>query len=89
MVEISVCGGGQFQGSEADVVESFVVDGEGLVGVLNELMDGKGGVVRLDNGVRNLGGWADREGGHDPVGVFLPDFGDKECSHSGSGTSSE
>jgi len=54
MVQISVCGGGQLQGPEADVVESLVVDAVGLVGVLNELMDGEGGVVWLDNGVRYL-----------------------------------
>ena len=51
MVQVTVCGGSEFQGSEADVVEGFVIDGEGLVGVLNKLMDGKGGVVRLNNGV--------------------------------------
>merc|ERR1711894_379295 len=39
MVQISVCGGGQFQGPEADVVKSLVVNAVGLVGVLNELMD--------------------------------------------------
>ena len=56
MVEISVGGGGQFEGPEADVVEGFVVDGECFVGVLDELMDGEGGVVGLDDSVRDLGG---------------------------------
>jgi len=51
MVEISISGGGQFEGPEADVVESFVVDGECLVGVLDKLMDGEGGVVGFNNGV--------------------------------------
>ena len=51
MVQVTVCGGSEFQGSEADVVEGFVINGEGLVGVLNKLMDGEGGVVRLNNGV--------------------------------------
>ena len=89
MVKISVGGGGEFQGPEADVVESLVVDGEGLIGVLDQLMDGEGGVVRLDNCVRNLGGRYDGESGHDPVGVFLTDLGDQECSHTGSGSTSE
>jgi len=89
MVKISVCGGGEFQGPEADVVESLVVDGEGLIGVLDQLMDGEGGVVRLNNCVRNLGGRYDGESGHDPVGVFLTDLGDQECSHTGSGTASK
>ena len=39
MVEISVCGGGEFEGSEADIVQGFVVDGEGFICVLYELMD--------------------------------------------------
>merc|ERR550532_122567 len=39
MVQISVCGGGQLQGPEADIVKSLVVNAVGLVGVLNELMD--------------------------------------------------
>ena len=39
MVQVTVCGGGQFQGTEADVVEGLVVDAESLVGVLNQLVD--------------------------------------------------
>ena len=39
MVEISVCWGGELEGSEADVVQSLIVDTVGLVSVLNELMD--------------------------------------------------
>ena len=39
MVQISVCGGGQLQGPEADVVESLVVNAVGLVCVLHKLVD--------------------------------------------------
>jgi len=39
MVEVPVGGGGKLQGAEADVVKSFVVDAEGLVCVLHELVD--------------------------------------------------
>ena len=39
MVQVTVCWGGELQGSEADVVQSLVVDAVGLVGVLNELVD--------------------------------------------------
>jgi len=39
MVQVSVCWGGKFQCSEADIVESLVVDTVGLVSVLNKLMD--------------------------------------------------
>ena len=39
VVEVTVGWGGQTQGSEADVVEGLVVDAEGLVRVLHELVD--------------------------------------------------
>ena len=42
------------QSLHADIVQSFVVDTEGLVRVLDKLVDGEGSVVRLNNGVRNL-----------------------------------
>jgi hypothetical protein len=89
MVEVTVGGGGELQGSEADIVEGLVVDAHNLIGVLDELMDGEGGVVWLNNGVRHLGGWHDGEGGHDSVGVLFSDLGDEEGSHTGSGTTTE
>ena len=54
MVEVTVGGGGQLQGTEADVVQSLVVDAVGLVGVLHQLVHRQGGVVWLHNGVRHL-----------------------------------
>ena len=54
MVEVTVGGGGQLQGTEADVVQSLVVDAVGLVGVLHQLVHRQSGVVWLHNGVRNL-----------------------------------
>ena len=47
VVEVTVGGGGQLQGAEADVVQSFVIDAECLVGVLDKLVNGQGGVVGL------------------------------------------
>eukprot|EP00356_Strombidium_inclinatum_P002591 CAMPEP_0170478566 /NCGR_PEP_ID=MMETSP0208-20121228/20_1 /TAXON_ID=197538 /ORGANISM="Strombidium inclinatum, Strain S3" /LENGTH=202 /DNA_ID=CAMNT_0010750845 /DNA_START=27 /DNA_END=631 /DNA_ORIENTATION=+ len=89
MVEITVGGGGELEGSEADIVQGFVINTHNLISVLNELMDGKGGVVGLNDGVRYLGGGHDGEGSHDSVGVLLSDLGDQESSHAGSGTTSE
>ena len=57
MVEVTVGGGSELEGTEADVVEGLVVNAESLIGVLNELMDGEGGVVRLNNGIGNLERW--------------------------------
>ena len=54
MVQITIGWGGEFQGSEANVIQSLVIDTVGLVSVLNELVDGQGGVVGLDNGIRYL-----------------------------------
>ena len=51
MVQVTIGWGGEFQGSEADVVESLVINTVGLIGVLNELVDGQGGVVGLNNGI--------------------------------------
>jgi hypothetical protein len=89
VVKITVGGGGELEGSEADIVEGLVVNAHDLIGVLDELMDREGGVVGLDNGVRDLGGWHDGEGGHDSVGVLLTDLGDEEGAHAGAGTTTK
>ena len=54
VVQVTVGGVGQLQGSEADVVQGLVVNTEGLVSVLDQLVDGEGGVVGLHHGVRDL-----------------------------------
>ena len=84
MVQVSVGRGRQFQRPEADVVERFVVDDVGFVGVFDELMDGERGVVRLHHDVRHFGRRHDGEGVHDSVGIFLADFGDEQRAHAGS-----
>ncbi len=89
MVEISVSWGGQLKGSEADVIKGLVINAHNLIGVLNELMHGEGGVVWLDDGVGDLGGWHNGEGDHDSVWVLLSDLGDQEGSHAGSGTTTK
>ena len=89
MVEVAVGGGGELEGSEADVVEGFVVNDHNFVGRVDEEMDGESGVVRFDDGVGDLGGGEDREGLDDSVLVLFSDFGDEEGSHAGSSSSSE
>ena len=56
VVEVSIGGGGQLQGPEADVVQGLVVDAERLVRVLDQLVHGEGGVVGLHNRVGHLPG---------------------------------
>lgn len=52
-------------------------------------MDGEGGVVGLDNGVGDLGGGHDGESGHHTVRELLTDLADQECTHTGTGTTTE
>ena len=47
MVKITIGGGGEFEGAEADIVQSLVIDTVSLIGILNELMNGEGSIVRL------------------------------------------
>ena len=89
MIKISVGGGSKFQGSEADIIKSFVVNAVGFIGILNQLVNGEGGIVGLDNGVGYLGGGDNGVGVHNPVRVFFSDLRDKECSHPGPGSSTE
>lgn len=89
VVQVTVRGVGELEGTHANVVQSFVVDTEGLVRVLNQLVNGESGVVRLDNGVGDLGGGNDGEGGHHTVGELLTDLGDQEGTHTGTGTTTE
>ena len=42
MVEVTVGGGGELEGAEADVVQGLVVEHHALVGVLDKLVDGEG-----------------------------------------------
>jgi hypothetical protein len=86
MVKITVCGGGKLEGTEADIVKGLVIKREALVRVLHKLVNREGAVVRLNNGVRHLGGGNDREGRHDTIGVLLTDLGDQKSSHTGTGT---
>jgi hypothetical protein len=74
---------------EADVIQGLVVNAIGLVGVLDQLVDGECGVVGLDHGVRHLGRGHHGVGVHDPVGVFLADLGDEECAQAGPGAAAQ
>jgi hypothetical protein len=89
VVQVAVGGVVQLESAHANVVESLIVNAEGLVGVLDQLVDGECGVVGLDNGVGDLGGRHDRVGGHHAVGELLTNLGDEERTHTSTGTTSE
>ena len=89
VVQVAVRGVVQLEGPHADIVQSLVVNAESLIGVLDQLVDGEGGVVGLDNGVGDLGGGHNGEGGHHAVGELLADLGDQKRTHTGTSTSTE
>ena len=81
VVEVTIGWARELEGSHANIVESLVVDTEGLIGVLYQLVDREGGIVRLDDSIRDLGGWDNGESGHHAVWEFLTDLGDQERTH--------
>jgi hypothetical protein len=40
VVKITIGRGGQFKGSEANIIKSFVINNHTFIGVFNQLMDG-------------------------------------------------
>jgi hypothetical protein len=89
VVKVTIGGGGEFKGSETDIVEGFVINDHTFISVFNQLMDGEGSIVSFNDGVGDFGGGDNGEGDHHSVGVFFSDLRDKEGSHSGTGSSSE
>ena len=89
VVQVTICGGGELECAEADVIESLIVDAEGLVSVLANLVHGEGAVVWLNDRVGHLGGRHDGVGGHDSVWVLLADLGDEESAHARARSSAE
>ena len=89
MVKITIGWGGEFKSSETDIIEGFVINNLDLIGVFNELMDGEGGVIWLDDGIRDLWRWEDGESFHNSVWIFLSDLRDKESTHTRTSTTTE
>lgn len=54
MVEVTIGRGGELERSEADIVESLVINAESLIRVLDKLVNGEGSVVRLKNTASQL-----------------------------------
>jgi len=89
MVEITVGWGGKLEGSEADIIESFVINDLDFIGIFDQLMDRQSSIVWLNNGIRDLWRWEDGEGFHNSVWVLLSDLGDQKSSHTRTGTTTE
>jgi hypothetical protein len=52
-------------------------------------MNGQGGIVGFNNGVGNLGGRNDREGGHHAVWEFFSNLGDEQGTHTSTSATTE
>mmetsp|Transcript_23416 Transcript_23416/g.48171 ORF Transcript_23416/g.48171 Transcript_23416/m.48171 type:complete len:309 (+) Transcript_23416:590-1516(+) len=89
MVQVAVGWRRQLQRSEANVVERFVVQQEGLIGVLHELVKAQDGIVRLHHRVGDLGRRDHREGLHDAVGILFSHLGDEQSAHASAGAATE
>ena len=59
----------------------LVVNAEGLVRVLDQLVDREGGVVWLNHGIGHFGRGDDGESGHHSVWEFFADLGDQQGTH--------
>ncbi len=89
MVEISVGRGGQFESSEAEVIESLVVNDLDFISWVNKQVNRKGRIIGLSDCVWNFWRWEDWESFNDNVLILLSDFWNKECSHTRSCSSSK
>ena len=89
VVEVAIGWGGELEGPEADIVESLVIDAEDLISGLDELVDGEGAVVWLDDGVRNLWRWDDGVGGEDTIWVLFTELVEEEGTKTRAGTTTE
>jgi len=75
--------------SSADIIDGFVINHNGNIGVLEEGVSGKDGVVWLNNGGGDLWGWVD---GESELGFFTIINGkslEEEGSETGTGTSTD
>jgi len=89
VVKVAVRWGGELQSSEADIIQSFVVNDHDFVGVFDELMDGESRIIWLNDGVGDLWRGEDGECAHHAVWVFLTDLGDQERSHTRPGSATK
>jgi hypothetical protein len=88
-VQVLIAGTGNVQVTTANIVDSFVVDQESAVGVLNGAVGGENGVVRLDNGGRDPGGWVDGELELALLGVVSSKTFEQKSTEAGSSTTTE
>jgi hypothetical protein len=75
--------------SSADIINGFVIDHDGNIGVLEEGVSGEDGVIWLDNGGGDLWGWIDGESELGFLTVIDGKSLEKEGSETGTGSSTD
>jgi len=88
-VEIGVGGSLNIELSSADIVDSFIVEHDSNIGVLQKGMSGEDGVVWFNNRGGNLGGWVDGETELGFLTVINGKSFQQQGSETGSATSSD
>ena len=89
MIKIAIRRVVELESAHANIIQRLVVDAEGLVGVLDELVHRQSSVVWLDNGVGDLWRWHDGKSGHHTVWELFTNFGDEKCTHTSTGATAE
>ncbi len=89
VVQVTIGGVVKLERTEANIIQSFIVNAIGFISVLHKLVNRESGIVGFNNSVGDLGRWHYRVSVHDPVRVFLPDLGDEESSHARAGSSAK
>jgi len=88
-VQVGVSGSFDVQLSSADVIDGFVIEDNGNVGMFQQRVGGKNGVVRLNDGGGDLGGRVDGETELGLLAVIDGESFQQEGAESGSGTTSD
>jgi len=88
-VEVSVGGSLNVEVSSADVIDGFVIEHDGDIGVLKEGVSGEDGVVGLDDGSGDLGRGVDGESELGLLTVVDGESLEEERSETGSGTTTD
>jgi len=85
-VKVGVGWSFDIKGSSADIVDSFIIKHNGDIGMFEEGVSGKDGVVWFNNSGRDLWGWVDGETEFGFLTVIDRESLEEERSESGSGT---
>jgi hypothetical protein len=88
-VQVGISGSLNIELSSADIVNSFVIEDNSDISVLQERVGRQDRVVWLNNGGGDLGGWVNGEAEFGLLSVIDGESFQQEGAESGSGTTSD